>query len=103
MASAFSVEPLARVIEATRPRTTSEKYSAGPNSSARRASGMANRARTIVPTVPAKNEPMAAVASAGPARPRLAISCPSIAVTAADDSPGRLIRIAVVDPPYCAP
>ena len=31
--------------------------------------------------VPATNEPMAAVASAGPARPRFAIWLPSIAVT----------------------
>ena len=30
----------------------------------------ANRTRTSVPTVPAKNDPIAAVASAGPARPR---------------------------------
>ena len=57
----------------------------------------------MVATVPAMKEPMAAVASAGPARPLRAISWPSMAVTAADDSPGRLMRIAVVDPPYCAP
>ena len=57
----------------------------------------------MVATVPAKNEPIAAVASAGPARPCFAISWPSIAVTADDVSPGRLMRIAVVDPPYCAP
>ncbi len=53
--------------------------------------------------MPAKNEPSAAVASAGPARPRRAISWPSIAVTADEVSPGRLMRIAVVEPPYWAP
>ena len=87
----------------TRPSTTREKYSAGPNSSATATSGGANRATMTVATVPAKNEPRAAVASAGPARPCLAIWWPSSAVTAAEDSPGRLIRIAVVDPPYWAP
>ena len=103
IASALTVEPRARAIDAIRPRTTSEKNSGEPNVSATAASGGANRTMTIVPTVPAKNEPMAAVASAGPARPFFAISWPSIAVTAADDSPGRLMRIAVVDPPYWAP
>jgi hypothetical protein len=48
-------------------------------------------------------DPIAAAASAGPARPWRAISWPSRAVTAADDSPGRLIRMAVVEPPYWAP
>ena len=56
-----------------------------------------------VATVPAKKEPSAAVASAGPALPWRAIWYPSSAVTADEDSPGRLIRIAVVEPPYCAP
>ena len=51
----------------------SEKYSAGPNWSATRESGGANRARITVATVPAKNEEMAAVASAGPASPLRAI------------------------------
>ena len=56
-----------------------------------------------MPIVPATNEPMAAVASAGPARPRLAISWPSIAVATDADSPGVLSRIEVVDPPYMPP
>ena len=103
IASAFIVEPLASAMEMTRPRTTSEKYSAGPNSSATDAIGGANSATRTVATVPAKKEPSAAVASAGPALPCRAIWCPSNAVTAAEDSPGRLIRIAVVEPPYCAP
>ena len=70
---ALSSEPLASATEATRPRTISEKYSAGPNSSATVASGGAKSARIIVATVPAKNEPSAAVARAWPARPFLAI------------------------------
>ena len=56
-----------------------------------------------VPTVPATNDARAAVASAGPALPARAISWPSMAVTADDVSPGRLIRMAVVEPPYWAP
>ena len=53
--------------------------------------------------MPATNEPIAAVASAGPPRPRLAISYPSIAVATDADSPGVLSRIDVVDPPYMPP
>ena len=49
----------------------SEKYSGGPKLSAARASGGAARARMRVATVPAKKEPRAAVASAGPAWPFL--------------------------------
>jgi len=53
--------------------------------------------------VPATKEPMAAVASAAPARPCLAILLPSIAVTIDPASPGVLSRIEVVEPPYIAP
>jgi hypothetical protein len=56
-----------------------------------------------VAIVPAPNEAIAAIASAGPARPCRAIWWPSRQVTIADDSPGRLTRMAVVEPPYCAP
>ena len=103
MAIAFTVEPRASVTVAMRPSTTSAKNSGEPKVRATSARGGANSTMTTVATVPAMNEPMAAVASAGPARPFRAISCPSMAVTAADDSPGRLIRMAVVDPPYWAP
>ena len=64
IAIALISEPEARATEATRPRTISEKYSVGPNSSARLASGGAAIASSTVATVPAKNEPSAAVASA---------------------------------------
>ena len=53
--------------------------------------------------MPATNEPSAAVASAGFARPRLDISKPSIAVATDADSPGVLSRIDVVEPPYMPP
>ena len=52
---------------------------------------------------PATNEPMAAVASAAPARPALAILLPSRAVITEPLSPGVLSKIDVVDPPYIAP
>ena len=46
---------------------------------------------------------IAAIASAGPARPCLAIWKPSSAVTTEPASPGMFTRIDVVEPPYCAP
>jgi hypothetical protein len=53
--------------------TMSEKYSAGPNTRARRVNGAPRAAITSVATVPAKNEPIAAIPSATPARPCRAI------------------------------
>ena len=81
----------------------SEKYSAGPKASASSVSGAAKAAITNVATVPAKNEPIAAMPSAMPALPCRAIWWPSSAVTTALDSPGMLSRIEEVEPPYCAP
>jgi hypothetical protein len=69
MPNACSREPCASTTEATRPSTIKEKYSAGPNFKARSAKGGAKTARRTVATVPAKKEPMAAVASAFPALP----------------------------------
>ena len=66
MAIALMSEPCASTVAATRPSTISEKYSAGPNLSASSASGGAATAMSSVATQPAKNEPIAAVASAGP-------------------------------------
>ena len=65
--------------------------------------GTALSVTTTVAMVPATNEPMAAVASAAPARPLLAILLPSMAVTMLAVSPGVLSRIEVVEPPYIAP
>ena len=56
-----------------------------------------------VAIVPATKEPMAAVASAAPARPLLAILLPSMAVTMLAVSPGVLSKMDVVEPPYMAP
>jgi hypothetical protein len=53
--------------------------------------------------VPATNEPIALVASAGPARPAFAMRLPSSAVAIEADSPGVLSRIVVVEPPNIAP
>jgi hypothetical protein len=79
------------------------KYSAGPNLSATSTTKGASKVTSTVAMVPATNEPMAAVASAGPARPFFAIRLPSRAVAMEADSPGVLSRIVVVDPPYIAP
>jgi hypothetical protein len=49
------------------------------------------------------NEPIAAVARAGPPRPAFAILFPSSAVTIEALSPGVLRRIEVVEPPYMPP
>ena len=103
IAIAFSSEPCASTTAPIRPSTISEKYSAGPNLSASSDSGIATDATRIVATVPAKNEPRAAIVSAAPACPLRAIWWPSRQVTTDDDSPGMLMRIAVVEPPYCAP
>ncbi len=54
-------------------------------------------------SVPAMNEPMAAMPSAGPARPWRAIWWPSSVVTTEAASPGMLTRMAVVEPPYMEP
>jgi hypothetical protein len=56
-----------------------------------------------VEIVPATNEPIAAAASAAPARPFFAILKPSSVVAIDPDSPGVFSRIAVVEPPYMPP
>ena len=66
-------------------------------------SGTASAAMMMVATQPAMKEPMAAMPSATPARPCLAIWWPSSVVTTEVASPGMLTRMAVVEPPYCAP
>ena len=73
IASALTIEPWASAMDETRPRIISEKYSAAPNCSAIAVSGGAKTATRKVATVPAKNEPIAAMASAAPARPLRAI------------------------------
>ncbi len=103
IAIALSSEPCARTTAPISPNTISEKYSAGPNLSASSDSGTETAAMKTVATHPAKKEARAAVASAAPASPLSAIWWPSRQVTADDVSPGMLMRIDVVEPPYCAP
>ena len=81
----------------------SAAYSGGPKLSATLASVGAINIRPITLTVPAMNDAIAAMPSAWPARPWRASWWPSMQVITAVDSPGRFIRIAVVEPPYWAP
>ena len=73
MAIAFSTEPCASTTAAIRPSSISEKYSGAPNDWPIRDSGGAKPAIRKVAMVPAKNEAIAATASAAPARPFRAI------------------------------
>ena len=73
IAIALGTDPFASTTANTRPSTMREKYSAGPKSSATRVSGAPSAATKTVATQPAKKEPRAAMASAGPARPCFAI------------------------------
>ena len=73
IARALMNEPWASTTAAMRPMTMSEKYSAGPNLKAISANGGAKAAIKKVATVPAKNEPRAAMARASPALPLRAI------------------------------
>ena len=100
---ALRIEPRASTTAKMRPITMSEKYSAGPKTRASFVSGTPSAAIITVATQPAKKEPSAATPSATPARPWRAIWWPSSTVTTEVASPGMLTRIAVVEPPYCAP
>ena len=73
IAIALGSEPEARTTAPTSPRNIRAQYSGAPNSKARPVSGGAKAATTSVPTVPAKKDASAAVASALPACPRRAI------------------------------
>ena len=73
IATAFSGAPCASTTAPVRPSTIRLKYSGALNLSASQVIGALAVAITMVATVPAKNEAIAAIASAGPARPCLAI------------------------------
>ena len=88
---------------ATKASRVSAKYSAGPKRSAALAMTGAEKVSAAVASVPATNDPIAAVASAAPPRPARAIRCPSTAVITEALSPGVFRRIAVVEPPYMPP
>src|ERR687897_1438993 len=78
---ALSCEPVVRLETITSARSISRKYSAEPKAMATLASAGARSINPRVENVPATNEPIAAVESAGPARPCLAISYAVFAVT----------------------
>ena len=87
----------------TKASTISEKYSAGPNLSARpprrrRQEGDAERADRA-----GHERADGGGRQRRPARPLRAILLPSSAVTMVALSPGVLSRIEVVEPPYMAP
>ena len=89
------------VVNAT---TVSAKYSAGPEAKAQPWPAAARRTSARWwPSVPATNDPIAAVVSAAAPRPWRAIMYPSMAVAIDPVSPGVLRRMLVVDPPYIAP
>ena len=94
--------PLTKMI-VNIPIRTRLNISAGPNLRLNSARVEAVKARTIVPMMPAKKEPMAERPRAVPAFPCRASWWPSIAVTTDEASPGTLTRIEVVEPPYIAP
>ncbi len=73
IATAFSGAPWASTTAPVRPSTIRLKYSAALNLSASQVIGALAVAMTTVAIVPAKNDAMAAMASAGPARPCFAI------------------------------
>ena len=73
IATAFSGAPCASTTAPVSPSTIRLKYSAALNFSASQAIGALAVAITMVAMVPATNEAMAAIASAGPARPCFAI------------------------------
>jgi hypothetical protein len=68
------MEPPLMYASTSRPRRRSAKYSGGPNRSAKLASGGASSMSAITLPVPAMKEPIAAMASAAPARPFRAIA-----------------------------
>ena len=86
-----------------KPMMSSAVYSGGPKRSANAASVGASSMSPTTPNVPAQNDPIAAIASAAPARPRCVIAYPSTHVITDAASPGMRISIEVVEPPYIAP
>ena len=104
IAIALSSEPEAETTAPIRPSTISEKYSGraeleGQFGQRRREGGDDDRAD-------AAGEERAQAGGAASAGAGAALARHLVAVDRGDDrdaSPGTLIRIAVVEPPYCAP
>src|SRR5512145_2919722 len=103
IASVLMIEPPERYASTNNPSSSSAEYSGGPNFSAMAASGGASSISPITEIVPATNDPIAAIASAAPARPLRVIAYPSMQVITDAASPGMRMRIEVVEPPYIAP
>ncbi len=74
IASVFNIEPPLIYAKTNSPITSKPVYSGGPNRSANEASVGASNINATTDSVPATNEPMAAIANAGPARPRCVIA-----------------------------
>ncbi len=88
------------VISAT---ATSAVYSGAPKRRPASDRTGEKKVMTMMPTHPAKNEPIAEMDKATPALPWRAIGCPSMQTTTELGSPGMLSMIAVVEPAWCAP
>ena len=101
--NAAASERPARPLTRQSPSSISAKNSGGPNLSASLASGAAMSASAIDATSPPMNDPIAAMPSAVPPRPCLAIWWPSRQVITDAASPGTLMRTDVIVPPYIAP
>ncbi len=70
----LSIESPANMITSSSANTISAEYSGGPKFTATSAATGARNVSPITPMVPATNDPIAAMPSAWPARPCLAIS-----------------------------
>ena len=69
----LSMDSPASMITSNSAKTIRAEYSGGPKLTATSAANGARKVRPITPMVPATNEAMAAIPSAFPARPCLAI------------------------------
>ena len=74
MSTPATSERPARLVTRHKPTSRSAKNSGGPKLSASRERGVATTTSAVAATMPPMNEPMAAMPSAVPARPFLAIS-----------------------------
>jgi len=101
--SPLTIEAPESVTAISRPTTARENFSGGPKLKANLAIAGAKRVMPTMPTVPATNDPMAAMPSDAPALPFFAILYPSMQVTTEAASRGRFRRIDVVEPPYIDP
>ena len=92
-----------RLLTRVSPMKVRAKYSGGPKARANLTRGGAIKVSRMTEKEPAMNDDNAAIPRAGPARPLRAIWYPSSVVMTDADSPGTLMRMDVVDPPYMAP